>query len=142
MRERRKEEDGVVLSYVAMCIDWLRLKGLTLQPALGGYAKRILGGTRIQLDVTGSASKGPGFKQIIKVGVGKHVQDAAGLLLPPDLYHNQHVTGMDVEELRVKYRNAARTSPSFKRGCHHYVSGGHHSRDTRTAFVIDPIQKS
>jgi hypothetical protein len=31
VRERRKEEDGVALSYVPMCIDWLRLKGLTLQ---------------------------------------------------------------------------------------------------------------
>jgi hypothetical protein len=61
VRERRKAEDGVALSFVPMCIDWLRLKGLTLQPALGGYAKRILGVTRIQLDVMGSASKGPGF---------------------------------------------------------------------------------
>ena len=138
VRERRKEEDGVALSYVPMCIDWLRLKGLTLQPALGGYAKRILGVTRIQLDVTGSASKGPGFQQIIKVGVGKHVQDAVGPLLSPDLYHDQDVTGIDEEELRVKYRKAAKKSPSFKRGCRHYVSGGHHSRDTRTAFVIDP----
>jgi hypothetical protein len=64
------------------------------------------------------------------------------LLLPPDLYHDQDFTGMDVEELRVKYRKAARNSPSFKRGCHHYVSGGHHSRDTRTAFVIDPTEFS
>jgi hypothetical protein len=142
VRERRKAEDGVALSYVPMCIDWLRLKGLTLQPALGGYAKRILRVTRIQLDVTGSVSKGPGFQQIIKVGVGQHVQDAMGPLLPPDLYHDQDVTGMDVEELRVKYRKVATNSPSFKRGCRHYVSGGHHSRDTRTAFVIDPIQFS
>jgi hypothetical protein len=111
--------------------------------SIGGYVKRILCVTRFQLDVTGSASKGPaGFQQIIKVGVGKHVQDAVGPLLPPDLYHAQDVTGMNVEELRVKYQKAAKNSPSFKPGCRHYVSGGYHSRDTRTAFVIDPTHFS
>jgi hypothetical protein len=101
VRERRKEEDRVALSFLLMCIDWLRLKGLTLQPALGGAMQSVswLCVTRFQLNVTGSASKGPGFQQIIKVGIGKHVQDSAGPLLPPDLYHDQDVTGMDVEEL-------------------------------------------
>ena len=143
MRKRRKEEDRVARSFVPMCMDWLRLKGLTLQPALGGYAKRTMRMTRFQLNVTDSASEVPGFQQIIKVGLGKHVQDATGPLLTPGLCHGQDVTGNDVEELRAKYRKAARNSPSFKRGCHHYVSSGHHSCDIRTAaFAIHPTEFS
>ena len=65
---------------VLMCIDWLRLKELTLQPARGSYAKRIMRVTRFELDITGSMSEVPDFQQIIKVGIGKHVQDAAGPL--------------------------------------------------------------
>ena len=142
VRERRKEDDGVAWSFVPICIDWLKLTGLTLQPAPDGYAKRIIRVTHFLLNVMGSASEVPGFQQIIKVGLGKHVQDAAGPLLPWDLYHGQDVTGNDVEELRAKYRKAARNSPSSKRGCHHYVSGSHPSRDTRTAFVINPTEFS
>ena len=55
-----------------MCIDWLRLKGLMLQPSQGGYVKRIMHMVRFQLDVTGSTSEVQGFQEIIKVGLGKH----------------------------------------------------------------------
>jgi hypothetical protein len=91
-RERRKEEDGVARTFVLMCIDWLRLKGMTLKPSRGGYVKRIMRVVRFQHDVMDSASELQGFQQIIKVGLGKPVQDASGPLLPLDLYQGQDVS--------------------------------------------------
>ena len=157
-RERRKEDDGVPRTHVALDMSWLRLKRSTDNKGNvsytfgeGGYVKKF------QADETLQTRNGAGVSRVSAwrfslnrtsalqqnrvVYRVEQCLDSDGPKLAPDLFDGSWHPKIPQEYLGLEYNKRLARANSARMDGRHYAPGCHHYRLPETCWIIDPTSE-